>query len=926
MRNPLLEFPGMNGDPADGEKADDATQRDLSADIHFLGDLLGGTIRRLAGEEAFALVEEVRAAAKALRVRHSVEEARELRDRLGTLDVPALRTLIRSFSLYFDLVNLAEQRARLRTLRQRALAPVVKASEDIEAAFSRLKEQGVSAPQVLALLQQGLIAPVFTAHPSESRRRTLREKLAAICKQLDLIEYTRLTPREREAALAEIAEEIETFWFTDLVRGERPSVLDEVTQGLGVVGDTLFEVVPRLYRQTETALRRVYPELASSPVPSFLRFGGWIGGDRDGNPSVTHDVTAETVRVQQDTILRRYLTCVDELGRRLSHAEASFPDAENLPDHREPYRARCRAIAARLRQTLDYIHTLRPQWTAENVQPPAMVYMERRELLAELAALADDLWRTGAEAAANGPLRDLIRLVEVFGLHMLTLDIRQHSARHGRALEEIFTWAGVCPRYLKLSPNERFECLTLELQHTRPLIPVHLPFSPETCEVIQTFRTLTALLEQQTPEALENYIISGASEAGHLLEVLLLAREARLFRPADGVSRLNVVPLFEDQESLRGSATIMQRLLNEPVYRQHLRLRGDMQEVMIGYSDSNKETGFLQSSWMLYQAQRALADTGRRTGVRVQIFHGRGGAIGRGGGPANRAILAQPHHTIAGRLRFTEQGEMMADRYGSGGVAERHLEQIVNAVLRASCAGANDQPLLPWERLVERLAERACRHYRALVFETPDLLTYFEQATPIAEIGQLKIASRPARRGAQSVGIGELRAIPWVFSWMQSRHTLPGWYGLGSAVAEYLAEHPEDRAVLAAMYQGWPFWQTLIDNAQMILSKADMTIARLYADLVEDQALAGRVYDRIAQEYERTVEVILQMTGRTKLLDNAPILQRSIQQRNPYVDPLSFIQLVLLRRIRGGEEPRATLMTGVLHSFSGIESGLKNTG
>jgi phosphoenolpyruvate carboxylase len=926
----LLDSPVTNDDPATGEQSDDATQRDLSADIHFLGDLLGGTIRRLAGEEAFVLVEEVRASAKTLRVRHSVAEARKLRDRLGTLDLPALRTLIRSFSLYFDLVNLAEQRARLRALRKRALAPVVKVSEDIEAAFSQLRERGVSAPQVLGLLEQGLIVPVFTAHPSESRRRTLREKLAAICRQLDLMEYTQLAPLERETALAEIAEEIETFWFSDLVRAERPSVLDEVAQGLGVVGDTLFDVVPRLYRQTETALRRVYPELDSSPVPSFLRFGGWIGGDRDGNPAVTHDVTAEAVRVQQEMILRRYLACVDELSRRLSHAAVSgaplSPDAGNLQDQREPLRARCRVIAARLRQTLEYIQTIRPQWTAENVQPPPTVYAERRELLADLTALADDLRRTGAVAAANGPLRDLIRLVEVFGLHMLTLDVRQHSARHGRALEEIFAWAGVCPRYLKLSANERFEYLILELQHARPLIPVHLPFTPDTREVIQTFRTLAALLEQQAPEALENYIISGASEAGHLLEVLLLAREARLFRPADGVSRLNVVPLFEDQESLRAASTIMQRLLNEPVYRQHLRLRGDMQEVMIGYSDSNKETGFLQSSWMLYQAQRALADTGRRTGVRIQIFHGRGGAIGRGGGPANHAILAQPNNTIAGRLRFTEQGEMMADRYGSAGVAERHLEQIVNAVLRASCASADDKPPSTWERLVERLAERACRHYRALVFETPDLLTYFEQATPIAEIGQLKIASRPARRGNQSVGIGELRAIPWVFSWMQSRHTLPGWYGLGSAVVEYLAEHPEDREVLAAMYQRWPFWQTLIDNAQMILSKADMTIARLYADLVEDQALAGRVYDRIAQEYERTVEVILQMTGREKLLDNAPILKRSIQQRNPYVDPLSFIQLVLLRRLRSGEEPRAALMTAVLESISGVASGLKNTG
>ena len=925
-------------DDATDVNSDDPGQRALSADIHLLGDLLGGTIRRLAGDEAYALVEEVRASAKELRSHPSVTEARRLRDRLGMLELPALRTLIRSFSLYFDLINLAEQRARLRSLRQRALAPGATVSEGAEAALRQLRERGLDAGQVFTLLQNGLIAPVFTAHPSESRRRTIREKLDAICRQLDQMEYTQLVPQERTAALAEIAEEVETFWLSDLVRGERPSVLDEVAQGLGVVGDTLFEVVPRLYRKMEAALQRVYPEAATASVPSFLRFGGWIGGDRDGNPNVTHDVTAEAVRMQQEAVLRQYLVRVEELGRRMSHS-AQFiapaaapldppgliPDAPASKKH-EPFRDRCRAIAARLTRTLDSVQTLCLQWTAEDCPPSPFIYSHRRELLADLTSLAADLRRAGAEAAASGPLHDLIRLVEVFGLHMLTLDIRQHSARHGQALDEIFAWAGICPRYLKWTANERFDALVKELGQTRPLIPSHLPFTPATREVVQTFRTLAALLEQQCPEAVENYIISGATEPAHLLEVLLFAREARLFRPAEGVSRLNVVPLFEDRESLRGAQTIMQRLLSLPIYRKHLGLRGNVQEVMIGYSDSNKETGFLQSAWLLHQAQRSLGDTARRTGVRVQIFHGRGGAIGRGGGPANRAILAQPHDTVDGRLRFTEQGEMMADRYGSGGVAERHLEQIVNAVLRTSGPGDEDRPIPPWERLLERLAERACRHYRTLVYETPEFLTYFEMATPIAEIGQLKIASRPPRRGGPTAGIDQLRAIPWVFSWMQSRHTLPGWYGLGSAVLEYLAEQPDDREVLAVMYQRWPFWQTLIDNAQMILSKADMTIARLYADLVEDQALAGRIYDRIALEYERTVEVIRLITGQAELLDNVPILKRSILQRNPYVDPLSFVQLVLLRRLRGAAEPSAELLTGVLESINGVASGLKNTG
>ena len=447
--------------------------------------------------------------------------------------------------------------------------------------------------------------------------------------------------------------------------------------------------------------------------------------------------------------------------------------------------------------------------------------------------------------------------------------------------------------------------------------------------MVTTFRTISAVLEQQCAEAIENYVISGATEPAHVLEVLLLAREARLFQPGEGVSRLNIVPLFEALEPLVQASTIIQRLLSVDVYRRHLELRGGVQEVMIGYSDSNKESGFLQSNWALYRAQRALADVQRRTGVTLQIFHGRGGAIGRGGGPANRAILAQPPGTVDGRLRFTEQGEMIADRYGCAGIAQRHLEQIVNAVLRNSVAIESCEPSSNWERLMERLSDKARRHYRALVYDDPDFLAYFEQATPIAEIGRLKLASRPARRtdaAAPRAGIEQLRAIPWVFSWMQSRHTLPGWYGMGSAVCEHLADHPDDREPLTQMYRRWPFWRTLVDNAQMILAKADLTIARVYADLVRDRAVGDRIYGLIEQEFHRTVDVVLLITGQSELLANMPVLQRSIQRRNPYVDPLSFIQLVLLERQRSEHEPSEELRTAVLESINGIAAGLKNTG
>jgi phosphoenolpyruvate carboxylase len=443
--------------------------------------------------------------------------------------------------------------------------------------------------------------------------------------------------------------------------------------------------------------------------------------------------------------------------------------------------------------------------------------------------------------------------------------------------------------------------------------------------VVQTFRTAEAILRQQCPEALGMYIISSTTEPAHLLEVLLLAREARLFRPDDGISLIDIVPLFEALRPLRDAPALMERLFELPAYRRHLELRGKIQEVMIGYSDSNKESGFLQSAWALYRAQTELAEAGRRAGIRLQMCHGRGGAIGRGGGPANHAILAQPRGTVDGRIRMTEQGEVIADRYGHPAIAERHLEQVLNAVLLTSFPAAADHPDPAWFEALDELAEAARRHYRALVYDTPEFLAYFERATCIQEIAQYKIGSRPARRSTDP-SIDQLRAIPWVFSWMQSRHTLPGWYGLGSAMGDFLPNRPDGLAMLQEMYRRWPFWRALMDNVQMILAKADMTIARLYADLVDDQALAGRIYDRIAAEYRRTVEVICRITGQSELLERSTILRRSFDLRNPYVDPLSFIQLVLLKRLRAGDEPRQELLTGVLESINGIASGLKNTG
>jgi phosphoenolpyruvate carboxylase len=917
-----------------------AAQAALGGDIRLLGDTLGAAIRRLAGEPAFVLEEEIRSSAKELRAAPSLERARALRDRLGQLEVADLRTLIRAFSVYFDLINLAEQQARVRSLRSRAAA---KASdpraETAEAALRQIRDRGTAPDELAEHLAAALVVPVFTAHPSEARRRTILEKLAAVALQLDRMEYGALTDSERADATAAIAEEVEGLWLSDSVRGERPTVLGEVRQVLGMVEGRLLDVVPRVYRKLDAALGRVYPG-RNWHVPPFLRFGSWIGGDRDGHPNVTHDVTAAAVRVQQETILRNYLARIDDLGRRLSHSSGFFApgpelcesldaDARLFPELKvsthEPYRAKCRYVAAKLERTRDYAATHAAEWGAHAAPAPAGVYLSAQPLLADLKVIEDDLRRAGATAAADGAVRDLVRLVEVFGVHMLQLDLRQHSGRHASAVSEVLAAAGVSTNYLELTPDERFDLLAAELESTRPLVPAHLPFSDDTREVVLTFRTMAVILEQHCPEALGPYIISSTTEPAHLLEVLLLAREARLFRPTEGASFIDIIPLFEALEPLRSGRDIMAKLLALPVYRRQVELRGNLQEVMIGYSDSNKESGFLQSAWALYRAQEDVTALGRSAGVTVRFFHGRGGAVGRGGGPANHAILAQPRGTVDGRLRMTEQGEMIADRYGHPAVAERHLEQVLNAVLRTSFPGEDGQPDASWVAALDKIADAGRRAYRGFVYDNPEFLTYFEQATCIGEIARLKIGSRPARRSSAS-SIDQLRAIPWVFSWMQSRHTLPGWFGLGGAVREFLAGNPDGLAMLREMYAKWPFWTTLIDNAQMILAKADMTIARLYADLVEDQALAARVYDRILAEHRDSVAAVCQITGQANLLERSPILKTSIDRRNPYVDPLSFIQLVLLKRLRAGGERTAELEIAVLESINGVASGLKNTG
>ena len=921
----------------------------LSATIHFFGDLLGRVIRAQEGEHAFELEERVRALAKD--VRAGGPQLAELRSVIAGTTVAEARNLVRAFAAYFALVNLAEQLQRGWVLRDRARArPGVPRAESIAAATAELAAAGVPAETLQAWLDTAEIVPVFTAHPTEARRRVTLERLRRIDDAVERLHAADILPEEEAEQARRIEEEIVTLWQSDEVRSGRPTVLDEVQNGLYYFEQGLFDLVPRLYRDIETSLAASYPEQAWR-VPPLLRFGSWIGGDRDGNPFVTPEVTVEAARRLRVAALTRHLSSIEDLGRRLSQStrevevsaelqrsldedDARAPEVGRELLRRlqyEPYRRKCGHIAQRLRRSLEHARTHTPAFFRDAALPPDPArYHGVDELLADLAAIDHSLRAHGGVAVAAGALRDVVREIEVFGLHLATLDVRQHSERHAEALAEIFARAGVSADYRALSEDARAALLGRALDDPRPLVPRWASFSPPVREVIATFHAIAAITDELSPEAIHTVIVSMTRGASDLLAVLVLLREAGLYRPLEATSRVDVVPLFETLADLAAAPRVLEACLRIPAYSAHLRLRGGVQEVMLGYSDSNKDAGFVAANWALYRAQRELREVAVRAGVELRFFHGRGGAIGRGGGPANKAILAQPPGTVGSRIRLTEQGEVIADRYGLPGLAQRHLEQLVNAVLRAAFVPGDRQsgPEPAWESAITALAEDARKAYRALVYDDPTFLQYFRSATPIAEIGRLNLGSRPASR-KKSDRIEDLRAIPWVFAWMQSRHTLPGWYGLGHALEAFVEAGGADAlALLQTMYEAWPFFRTMLDSAQMILGKADLHIAARYAELVPDQAVARAVFGRIEAEHARSTRMIARVAGAAEILDYAPVLKNSIARRNPYVDPMSYLQVELLERLRAAPDgpEHGALEDAIMLSISGIAAGLKNTG
>ena len=909
------------------EQRSQATESEsaLRRDIRILGNVLGNVLVSQCGPDVLDRVEEVRAAAKELRAQGTPDSRERFRQVIQGIPAEHRTHVIHAFSLYFQLVNLAEQNHRLRRKREyeRLSANRGPQRNSIRSAILKLRERGVSADEMQSLLHKLGVELILTAHPTEALRRSVLDKHAKIMSLLEKFDDPLVSTREVRTMERELRAEIVALWQTRSVRKERITVLDEVRNGLYFIDEILFDILPTIHMELEEQLRDSYPE-QSWELPTFVQFGSWMGGDRDGNPFVTADLTFQTLILHFDLAMRKYEASVLALGQNLSQsyeitgASPELIDSlglDHIPD--EPYREMITQIQARIAATKNRYH-------GEKTSEPS--YGKPEEFLADIRLIERSLLEHKGADIAEVMVRPLIRQIELFGFHMATLDIRQHSEVHETAVDELFGLARL-GSYKTLSEAEKVHKLTTFLVDPRPIVSPHAQLSPGTREALNVMETVRKSQDMFGESCIQNYLISMSEGVSDLLEVLMLCKEMGLFTwSAHGSisSRLNICPLFETIEDLRAAPGIMDALFTNPVYRNHLKARGNLQEIMLGYSDSNKDGGYLTANWELYKAQKAIHEVARKYNVELKFFHGRGGALGRGGGPLERSILSQPPEALQGKVKITEQGEVISQRYSHKGIAMRSLEAAVSAVLSGAMNVQTEHMQdteRMWMGMLEQLSQHSFEAYQQFVYGNPDFLTYFHQATPIDTVGELNLGSRPAKR-KNSGRIQDLRAIPWVFSWTQNRHLLPAWYGFGSAIAAYVQQDPNASAEFHRMYRKWPFFRSLIDNLQMALSKADMLIAAEYVDLVEDRELAARVFQGIQEEYERTKAMVLMITGDEVILANSPVILESIRLRNPYVDPLSYFQVLLLKELREG----TASMDDVLLTINGIASGLRNTG
>ncbi|HEX6707056.1 MAG TPA: phosphoenolpyruvate carboxylase [Albitalea sp.] len=912
--------------------------RPLVEDIRLLGRILGDVIREQEGKDAFELIERVRKLSVAYRLKSDAQAGRALDKLLKNLSGDQTVSVIRAFSYFSHLANIAEDRHHVRRRDHHERQGHLQEGS-LAMSLERLSEAGIRASDVAQTLAHAYISPVLTAHPTEVQRKSILDAERAIAELVEQRE-TRPTERDRDENEALIRARVTQLWQTRMLRTAKLTVSDEIENALSYYHATFLRQVPRLYREIEAAL-------PGHEIASFFRMGNWIGGDRDGNPFVTADTLRMALARQSETVLRFYLTEVHELGAELSISQTLAPVtpqmralAEASPDqnpHREdePYRRALIGVYARLAATL---HELTGTEALRHAVAPQNAYRASAEFLADLRVVEASLVSHHAEALARPRLRPLMRAAQVFGFHLATVDLRQSSDKHEAVIAELLKVAKIEPAYSSLAEDQRRALLLRLLNDARPLRVRAASYSEHAQSELAIFETALVMLQRYGRDALRHYIISHTEEVSDLLEVLLLLKEVGLVRGTlddHAETDLIVVPLFETIGDLRNAAPIMQAFYAMGGITDMMKRSGGEQDIMLGYSDSNKDGGTFTSNWELYRAEIALVELfgalGREHGLTLRLFHGRGGTVGRGGGPSYQAILAQPPGTVNGQIRLTEQGEVIASKYAHPEIGRRNLETLVAATLEATLLHPTKSAPKAFLDAAAAISDASYAAYRKLVYETPGFTDYFFSATPIREIAELNIGSRPASRKA-SRAIEDLRAIPWGFSWGQCRVALPGWCGFGSAIEQLLADpktRKERLALLQRMHKQWPFFRALMSNLDMVIAKSDLGIAARYVELVEDKRLGKRIFALIQAEWRRTDEALSLITGEKERLASNPSLARSIEHRFPYLDPLNHLQVELMRRYRqrrDGDASMERVRRGIHISINGVAAGLRNTG
>jgi phosphoenolpyruvate carboxylase len=924
-----------------------ANERPLVEDIRLLGRMLGDVIREQEGQAAFDLIEQIRKLSVAFRRDADTEADKALKKLLKGLSGDLAVSVIRAFTYFSHLANLAEDRhhIRRRAIHERA-GDTQEGSVDV--ALSRLRWAGISPKTISNTLAGSYVAPVLTAHPTEVQRKSILDAerdIARLLTDRDEIHARSLAgntakdalaPKELAANEAQMRARVMQLWQTRLLRFTKLTVADEIENALSYYESTFLREIPKLYAELEA-------HLGDHPVHSFLRMGQWIGGDRDGNPNVSADTLEYALRRQAEVALRHYLTEVHYLGAELSISAMLVncsPEMQALantsPDgnaHRqdEPYRRALTGMYARLAATLK---ELTGGDAARHAVAPQNAYLKAEDFSADLRTLQASLISHHGAALAAQRLHPLIRAVDVFGFHLATVDLRQSSDKHEEVVAELLAVSRLEPAYSQLDEVAKRTLLLKLLNDARPLRVMGHSYSDHARDEIAIFEKAKLMLVRYGRQAIRHYIISHTETVSDLLEVLLLQKEVGLMQgllDSNATNDLIVVPLFETIEDLRNAAPIMREFYALPGMAKMIQRSGAEQDIMLGYSDSNKDGGIFTSNWELYRAEIALVDLfdelANSHNITLRMFHGRGGTVGRGGGPSYQAILAQPPGTVRGQIRLTEQGEVIGSKYANPEIGRRNLETLVAATLEATLLQPTKPATKDFLMAADKLSGMSMAAYRALVYETPGFTEYFFDSTPIREIAQLNIGSRPASRKANQK-IEDLRAIPWGFSWGQCRLTLPGWYGFGSAVDAFLGstkDAKDNLALLQKMYRQWPFFKTLLSNMDMVMAKSDLALASRYAELVNDARLRKRIFPIIEAEWHRTAHALAQITGDKHRLANNAALQRSIKHRFPYIDPLHHLQVELVRRYRAGQADER-VQRGIHISINGIAAGLRNTG